>query len=447
MDPSAPVQAADPTKPNVFAGLPNELWEEICGHLVGHVSTDFVLAMGAQGDMAESMRPLNPRNNGGDALLHGVPFNGKLYITKVSPCDTCFLGEGYTANPYGANNGIPATDNGPWFSHIHYRVDNGVPSVDRFRTPDAAHHVGFPRHRFFEDADGRVMLHHSDDEVRVNEERHRCDEVRITHASGYGRALHEFRHTVFDRCQQVKNDPRFKYMHLRDASTHAGTGRLTLLAVCKALQLRAKLTILGTLPLMTRIGVFNIDDDISKMKAPYDMTNRMSYSEDKWLVVAPLRWMAMLQATIRGNRHADGTPFYPETEETFVRDFVIHDRTFFCSPQHSIVDLVDELGTHPLCPVHREGKRYPHIPFSCISAAMIYAFFAHPIGILNLTCARDVARLLYRAKTEKLFQNEYSRNGSRYITHVKEGESLKAVTRLGAAAVADDLLGDFEIAF
>ena len=217
--------------------------------------------------------------------------------------------------------------------------------------------------------------------------------------------------------------------------------------MCKALQLRAKLTILGTLPLMTRISVFNFDDHIATMKAPYDMTNRMCFSEDKWLVVAPLRWMAMLQNTIRGNRYADGTPFYPETEETFVRDFVIHDRTFFCTPQHSIVDLVDESGLHPLCPVHREGKRYAHTPFSCISAAMIYAFFAHPIGILNLTCARDVARLLYRAKTEKLFQNEYSRNGSRYITPVKEGESLKVVTRLGAAAVADDLLGDFEVGF
>ena len=447
MDPSAPVQAADPTKPNVFAGLPNELWEEICGHLVGHVSTDFVLAMGAQGDAAESMRPFNAKYNGCDALLHGIAFNGKLYITRVSPCPPCFLGEQYTANPDGANNGIAATDNGPWFSHIHYRVVNGVPRVDRFRTPDAAHQVGYPRHRFFEDADGRVMLHHSEDEVRVNEERHRCDEVRITHASGYGRALHEFRHEVFDRCQQVKNDPRFKYMHLRDASTHAGTGRLTLLAVCKALQLRAKLTILGTLPLMTRISVFNFDDDIATMKAPYDMTNRMSFSEDKWLVVAPLRWMAMLQATIRCNRHTDGTPFYPETEETFVRDFVIQDRMFYCTPQHSILDLLDVSGKPHLCPVKRNLDRYPDIPFSCISAAMIYAFFAHPIGILNLTCARDVARLLYRAKTQKLFQNEYSRNGSRHITRVKEGESLKAVTRLGASAVVDDLLGDFEIGF
>ena len=447
MDPSAPVQAADPTKPNVFAGLPNELWEEICGHLVGHVSTDFVLAMGAQGDAAESMRPFNPKYNTCDALVHGVPFNGKLYITRVSPCPPCFLGEGYTGNPYGANNGIPATDNGPWFSHIHYEVVNGVPRVDKFRTPDAAHQVGFPRHRFFEDADGRVMLHHSEDEVRVNEERHRCDEVRITHASGYGRALHDFRHTVFERCAQVKNDPRFKYMHLRDASTHAGTGRLTLLAVCKALQLRAKLTILGTLPLMTRIGVFNFNDDIAKMKAPYDMTNRMSFSEDKWMVVAPLRWMAVLQAVIQSNTKPDGTLLYPETEERFVRDFVTEDGAFYCSPQRSLFDLLDPSGTHPLCPVNRNVDRYPCIPFSCISAAMIYAFFAHPIGILNMTCARDVARLLYRAKTEKLFQNEYSRNGSRYITPVKEGESLKAATQIGDAVAVDDLLGGFDIGF
>ena len=444
MDPSAPVQAADPTKPNVFTGLPNELWEEICGHLVGDVTTDFVLATGTPGSADDSMHPFNPTYNGCDALLHGIPFNGKLYITRVSPCPPCFLGEGYTANPYGANNGITATDNGPWFSHIHY---NNSGTIDKTRTPDAAHQAGYPRHRFFKDVDGRVLLHHSEDEVRVNEERHRCDEVRITHASGYGSALHMFRNDVFDRCAEVRKDHRFKYMPLRDASTETSTGRLTLLAVCKALQLRAKLTILGTLPLMTRIGVFNFDDDIAKMTTPYDMTNRMSFSEDKWLVVAPLRWMAVLQAVIRRNRKPDGTPLYPETEERFVRDFVAEDGTFYCSPQHSIFDLLDESGTHPLCPVQRNLNRYPDTPFSCISAAMIYAFFAHPIGILNLSSAREVARLLYKAKTQKLFQNEYSRNGSRHITPVKEGESLKVVTRLGETAVsaAVDLLGDFEV--
>ena len=400
---SAPVHAADPSRPTVFGQLPEELWQEICNHLVGALTIDFVMATCSPSN--KNMKPLNPgREYTGEALLHGLPFDGKLYITKVSPCPSCFLGE---PEMLDANHVRRAVDgNGPWYSHMN-----------QFIPVRAA-----PRHRFFRDADGTVKMFHSMDEVNVNNQRHRTDELRITDPSGYPQQ-HQFRMRMMDRCLSVAHDPRFEYMPIPEASTYAGKGHLTLLALCKGLQLRCKLAILGTMPLMTRLRVYNHDDETMRSTEPFDMTACMRYTNEKWLVAVPLRWMCMLQSVGDYEKRSDS-----ETQARFIRMAVASDESFYCGHDHSIVDCLDDNNTHPLNPLNRDTTEYLNTPFACLSAAMVYTFFATPLGTLNPSDAHAVAHLLFRADTDTMLQQEYSRNGSRHVCSAKPGDCLRPST-------------------
>ena len=417
---SAPVHAADPSKPNVFGQLPDELWQEICNHLVGSLTIDFVMATGSPGN--KNMKPLNPGNEyTGDALLHGLPFDGKLYITKVSPCPECFLGE---PQKFDANRQVCDVEgNGPWYSHL-----------GQF---EPARPRGALRHRFFKDADGTVKMFYSMDEVCVNNQRHRTDELRITDPSGYPQQQ-QFRMRMIDRCLSVENDPRFKYMPIPEASTSAGQGHLTLLALCKGLQLRCKLTIVGIMPLMTRLRVYNHDDETMRSTTPFDMTACMRYTDDKWLVAVPLRWMCMLQWVGDYEKRSDS-----ETQARFVQGCVASDASFFCGHDRSIVDCVDLQNTHPLNPVKRNTTEYPNTPFECLSAAMVYTFFASPLGTLNPSDASAVGHLLFRADTDTLLQQEYSRNGNRHVCSVPQGDCLRPAIGHTKDECDDDLLSGF----
>lgn len=431
-------QPADPGYANIFAQLPEELWEHVCQFVVNSLTSDFVVttAVGVADDKNMTLAPFGYANQtryylqphgpaaddldaGGDEfadnVVSGVAVNGKLYMTKIPALHPgAFMGEG------------EAEDNGSWFSSLH-RDENG--SVDYTRTPQ--HAVGVPaRHRFFKDSDGTVLLHASREEDAVVHERHRVDDLEVTDCSGYSNQ-YRFRARMRERRASVLNDERFRYMPLKAASAGTQTGHLTLVHLSKVLRLRVKLDIEGALPLLTRVGVFNLDDEIATMESPFNVRSQMSYSLDKWLAVVPLAWLVAQQSHGASVGKMDAS---------------------VCA--HTMAEL--EMGalnsntkSHQLLTLNTAG-RYEHTSFRAIAPAMVYAFFAQPFGTINLNSVHETVSLLDTACADTLFQIEYA-IGGRHVQLPKEGVSIDASSHHHASdAQVDlspemDLLGGFSV--
>lgn len=424
-------QPADPVHANIFAQLPEELWGQICQFVVQSLTSDFVVttAIGVAEDKGMALAPFGYANqmryyvqNHGpaaddigadefaDNLVSGVVVNGKLYMTKIPDRHPgAFLGEG------------EAEDNGSWFSHVH-RDENG--SVDYTRTPQRA--VGVPaRHRFFKDArDGTVLMHSSREEEAVVQQRHRVDDLDVTHGSGYALQYH-FRARMRDRRLSVLNEERFRYMPLEAASAGTQTGHLTLVHLSRGLRLRVKLVIEGALPLLTRVDVFNPEDELATMETPFDVRSQMSYSLDKWLAVVPLTWLVAQQSHGASGAKMDASA---------------------CA--HTMAALEAGALNHNTKPhqllVLNTAKRYEHTSFRAIAPAMVYAFYAQPFGTIDLNSVQETVSLLDTACANTLFQIDYA-IGGRHVPLPKKGASVEASSHHRTSDAQVDLSPEMDL--
>ena len=435
--PEARVQPADPNHPIVFSLLPNELWEHICSFVVDSLSADFLVttAKAVSDDkstlepfslvkptlhhifnLGNMVAPMDDDPDRADHVVSGIVCDGKLYMTKVPTDNKTYMGV----------EGHPSYE--MWYCDM-YRKQDG--SIDYNRT--ATTNPTRSGHAFLKDADGTVMLQTSSEERAVVEERHRTDEIEVVDASGYS-YINRFKDRVHQRMQSVLGDDRFKYMPIADARAGSQTGHLTIFALCKALQLRVKLRIEGILPLLTRIKVYNPDDELRTMTTPYNLRNQMSFSHDKWLAVVPLKWAVAQQAF--GDQG-------PATHQNFGVCTKVRHVLGMSIEQLQKGELIDNELPHQLLSLNEFGS-YKHTSFTAIAPAMVCAFFANGFGTLNLNSVPEMVSLLSSAFENRLFQIEYSLT-SRHVPPIKDGESLRAAGPRPPQPVADspeaDLLG------
>jgi len=433
---SAPeVKPTDPIKPCPFASLPDDLWEHVSAHLIDTNSTDFVITTSTTVN-ENSNQPLAPFDGGAavDYVVRGIPCNGDLYLLEMPQEAEVFLGEHQVLDQDNVYK--DATDNGEWYSHIQ-RDDEG--DVDNAATPthkgdDTAHHLG--RHRFFKDIDGTVMLHVGRQEAEVVDERHRCDEIEITGADAYGQ-ISAFQNNLSARGDGILGDSRYRYMPIPHAHAGAQTGRLTLMSLCKGLKIRAKITIKGVLPMLTRLSVWNPNDQYANMTKPFNIQSQMNYTHDKWLALVPLKWIAAQQSHDHKNLEAMG----PNTRPIPTRE--------------ALFELKGGLGDipkpwkvleHAQMGMANPKYEYSSTSFEVIARAMVYAFFSMQSRFVNLFSDKETIKMLYHAKHKPMFKTEFGLTGP-HVMPAKAGESLRvskssrSVSEFSSPEL--DLLGEF----
>tara|TARA_B110001452_G_scaffold254226_1_gene245618 strand:- start:693 stop:1958 length:1266 start_codon:yes stop_codon:yes gene_type:complete len=411
-------QPADPTKPCPFASLPDDLWECVSAHLIDTNSTDFVICTSTTVNKNQKL-PLVPFDGGAavDYVVRGIPCNGDLYILEVPQEPEVFLGEHKVLDHDTVYK--DASDNGEWYSHIQ-RDDQGL--VDYAATPTHKGGHGLAsrgRHRFFKDTDGAVMLHVGSQEADVLSERHRCDEIEITGADAYGQ-VGIFHNNLSVRHNAVADDSRYRYMPIPHAHAGSKTGRLTLMSLCKGLKIRAKITTKGKLPMLTRLSVWNPNDQYTNMTKPFDIQSQMNYTHDKWLALVPLKWIAAQQS----NDHKDLKAMAPSTRPIPTRKELLL--------EHAAV------GSHQY--------EYKGTSFQSIARALVFAFFSTQSRFVNLFSDSETIELLHHAKNKPLFKTEFGLTGP-HVMPAKAGESLrvskssKSVSEFNSPEL--DLLGEF----
>ncbi len=439
-------QPADPTKPCPFASLPDDLWEHVSEHLIETNSTNFVVCTSTTVNNNQKL-PLSPLNGmfTTDHIVRGIPCNGDLYLLEVPSEPEAFMGEHKVrdnAMPMPLHHGpvgLPhasyykdATDNGEWYSHI--QRDDG--EVDEEATPtymaDQPWLFG-GRHAFFKDTDGTVMLHTGPEEATVVQERHRCDEIEITSSDAYGQ-IHAFHNDLRDRRDAVIADARFRYMPIPHAHAGEQTGKLTLMSLCKGLTIRAKITIKGKLPMLTRLAVWNPDDEYANMTSPFNLKSQMGYTHDKWLALVPLKWIAAQQSSI----HKDLEAMNPKTEPIPTRE-TLYERRVACISNATPCSILEHEQAGGNC-------EYTDTSFEVIARAMVYAFFSMQSRFVNLFSDKETIEILYHAKHKPMFKTEFGLTGP-HVIPAKAGESLRVSKSSRSASAFNapelDLLGDF----
>lgn len=438
---------ADPTKPCPFAYLPDDLWEHVSAHLIDRNSAEFLVCTSKTVHSDRNL-PLAPLDStaGVDYVVRGIPCNGDLYLLEVPHEPETFMGEHKVRNravhmpqhhgAVGPEDGSfykDATDNGEWYSHI--QRDDG--KVDEEATPTFVADQPWlfrSRHRFFKDTDGTVMLHTGPGEEEVVQERHRCDEIEITGADAYGQ-IGAFHNDLRNRCAAVLEDSRFRYMPIPHAHAGEQTGRLTLMSLCKGLTIRAKITIKGKLPMLTRLAVWNPNDEYTNMTKPFNVKSQMGYTHDKWLALVPLKWIAAQQSC----DHTELEAINPNTQPIPTREKLLEIKGAFgdipnpwCILEHTMVD--------------KNQYEYKGTSFESIARAMVYAFFSMQSRFVNLFSDKDTIEMLHHAKNMPMFKIEFGLAGP-HVIPAKAGESLRVSKSSRSASEFNspelDLLGEF----
>lgn len=447
--PPTPVQPADPTKPCPMSSLPEDLWFHISDYVAADLAGEFVVCT-ARTVQHNSSVPLSPLDMKHDHVLTGVPVNGKLYITDVPDLGKgSFFGERYAyhAQPppedaevsedeehvgpmLNPGHGLlghchRVTDNGPWYSVLH-REWGG--KVDYERT---ARTIGLPRHRFFKEATAdKLRLRMSCDEEHVLDERHGHSEISLQGQTGVPQMIAR----LVQRRQQVHDMDAVQYLRIPGASAIAKSGQLLVLALCKGLKIRSKLNICGVLPLLTRLDVHNPSDDLAQMEEPFNLRGQMSYSLNKWLVVAPHKWIAAMQNDAqRARRIPTLREMYNIAEA--VRNNGVHgddenDDRFVAEGTHHLHRTLVQEGTPPPLNVLMPGLAgrttcvLENTSFRMLAPMMVHAFFTCRNRFVNLTSDESVLELLDRAQHDAIFQEEFSLTGP-HVVPAKEGKPLK----------------------
>ena len=451
MEEAPAIRPADPGKPCPIAALPEDMWYFISDFVAKDLASDFVVCT-ARTVMHYKEQPVSSIDEQHDHVLRGVPINGKLYITEVpdSGNQDAFLGERhlhpsraqFVAPEEEGEEGdddeeadedmmlTPATDNGPWFSVIKRHVGG---TVD-WDTTASCPNLNWPRHRFFkEQTADKVRLRCSTDELHVLDERHAHVEIQ-THQFQSGVPAMVARLET-RRAQLAQNDA-VQYLRIPGASAVAKRGKLMVLALCRAMKIYSKLDILGVLPLMTRLDVYNPADDLATMTTPFNLRPQMSYEIGKWLALIPFKWIAAQQLLAdKGQvRLLDGPPI-PTLEQ--LQD----ERRGNNESASKVFQRYDHQAA--LYNVHAatNGSNHPFmIPTLILTGTswrqlapmMVHAFFTCQNRFVNLTSDAAVAELLARGAFDPMFREEFSVTGP-HVVPALPGKALKCSKRTLAA--------------
>lgn len=446
--PPTPVQPADPTKPCPISSLPEDLWFHISDYAAASLEAEFVVCT-ARMVQHNSSLPLSPLDSKHDHVLTGVPINGKLYITDVPDLGSAsFLGETHTfhtgapadnteldgpeadaddddAQAAGLvlGNRYRVMDNGPWYSMLH-REWGG--EVDYTRTARFG-----ARHRFFKEATAdKLRLRLSADEMHVLEMRHCHYEIQTAQGQT---GVPQMIQRLVNRKSQVERMDAVQYLRIPGASAVTKSGQLLVLALCKGLKIRSKLRIHGVLPLLTRLDVYNPPDDLATMEEPFHLRAQMSYSLNKWLVLAPHKWIAAMQHGAQGVLHI---PTRREMQIaanlTRVDDADAENPRLAPGSTHHLhrASSHEWLANAPplnvLMPAMagRAVNVLENTSFRTIAPMMVHAFFTCRNRFANLTSDENALELLARARNDPMFREEFSLTGP-HVVPAKEGKALK----------------------
>lgn len=445
--PPPPVQPADAALPCPIAGLPEDLWFHISDYVAASLEAEFVVCT-ARTVQHNSSLPLSPLDSKHDHVLTGVPINGKLYITDVPDLGSgAFLGETHAYHAEAPVDGAEpddaagadedeaqlaglllgsryrVTDNGSWYSILH-REWGGA--VDYTRTARFG-----PRHRFFKEATAdKLRLRLSSDEMHVLEQRHCHYEIQTTQGQT---GLPQMINRLVNRKFQVERMDAVQYLRIPGASATTKSGQLLVLALCKGLKIRTKLRICGVLPLLTRLDVYNPPDDLATMEEPFRLRGQMSYSLNKWLVLAPHKWIAAMQndaqhslhiptrremqidadLTRVGDADGEGRRLAPGSTHHLHRDSS-HEPPANAPPLNVLMPVLAGRAVNVL----------EHTSFRMIAPMMVHAFFTCRNRFVNLTSDESALELLARAQNDPIFQEEFSLTGP-HVVPAKEGKALK----------------------
>lgn len=428
---------SDDTKPCPIAWLPPDLWYHISQFVATDQSSDFVVTTAQTVDNTSSM-PLKAFREDADLTLRGVPANGVLYITEV-PEESEELREVFNDR---TQTMVP--DLGPWFAKIH-RHHGG--EVDLDRTPSIPHGVGAAQHSFYVEATAShaVRLHVSDAEYDVIKEWHDFEELRPASS----RETQAMRNRLTARKASMLDDTNLRFLKVSGGSTKACNGQLTVLALCKAMKIKAKLSILGTLPLMARLDLKNRDDELSRMTHPYNLKPQMSYNLGKWLVLVPAKWILCTQMNLLPRvltaEELGPSRVIPDVDR--LRAWVQAFPDIAPQPNNSNRFLNRTQMAPPFQGAFPGSLNYSDTSFKTIAPLMVYAFFSCANRFVSLTSDVETWRLINRAKTDDAFRNEFSITGP-HVTAAGSNEHL-TVSKAGAAVPAHispemDLVGGFD---
>ena len=415
--------------------LPADLWFHISQYVASDQSTDFVVTT-AQTVDASSHMPLSALHDDADLVLRGVPANGTLYITSV-PRESNEIREVFNVETQKA-----VEDLGPWFAKIHRHYGG---RINKDLTPLCNRNL--PRHRFYVEAtaSNAVRLHVSEAEYDVIQEWHDWSELRPASS----RETERMRARLTAREDGLLDDENMRFLKISGASTKACKGQLTVLALCKALKIKAKLEILGSLPLMARLDVENPVDELSTMVHPYNLKTQMSYSLGKWLVLVPSKWVICTQNTAtqhvltREERERGVIPSVGRIRE-WARAVPAH-RPAPNNPDR----FLDRMSAQArIAGVANAGSlNYSNTSFKVIAPVMVFAFFSCANRFVSLNSDAETWRLIRRAQEDGGFREEFSLTGP-HVTPAPPCGHLK-VTKAGVAVPANaspemELLGGFE---
>jgi len=435
--------AADDTKPFPAGWLPPDLWYHISGFVASDQASDFVVTTAQSVDDHKEM-PLRALRQDNDLVLRGVPANGVLYITEVPERSQHGLHETYNFRTKSL-----VDDLGPWFAKIHRHVDG---RIDLDRTPlcwpGNNNFVGPVEHSFFVEATAphAVRLSVSEAELDVVAEWHATDELRPAKS----RETRSMRQRLVQRHGNMQTNADTYLLKISGGSTKACNGKLTMLALCKALKIKAKLGILGRLPLMARLDPDNPVDELSQMTHPYNLAPQMSYNLGKWLMLVPSKWIIctqnIRQCVLTHNEFASGG--IPSIQR--IREWI------WDNPGHASATFghtwcfLNRMPTRQLMfqqPNNRGALlKYACTSFQTLAPLMVYAFFSCANRFVSLTSDKETQRLITLAQEDSGFRQEFSVTGP-HVTPAGPGEHLTA-GKSGVAAAADtspelELLGGF----
>ena len=265
----------------------------------------------------------------------------------------------------------------------------------------------------------------------------------------------QMRTRLGQRRDALMQDDDMRFMKVSGASTKACDGQLIVLALCKALKIKAKLSILGTLPLMARLDLENPVDALSTMVHPWNLKSQMSYNLGKWLVLVPAKWLIGSQRRHNSFIVNDGFPTAIPSAGEIRKWNHDHEEEFEDEDEGSGAPNLDcFLKREPAGLVGAQLNpwklEYRHTSFQTIQTLMVYAFFSCANRFVSLTSDEETHRLIQRAEEDSGFRMEFSITGP-HVTPAPHCGHL-TVSKAGAAVSADSspemaLLGGFDGVF
>ena len=407
------VTAADPRRSCPIACLDLDCLSMIAAFLAYDHSSDFVVCT-AQTTENDTKMPVRALHEDCDVVLRGVPINGTLYITEVPDESRLGLRQDWQTLHPVAEHSLPVPVNDAtvcsWFTKINRTVGG---TIDRTATPIVVRDR--LRHSFYCEATAphavKIHINHSEDRLMC--ERHDHDHLKYYTVSMSIR--------LRDRLEHMRNDEERRLLPIDGASTKQSHGQLTVLALCHGFKMKTKLHIMGKIPLMCRLDVPDLNDDLSTMTRPYNLKSQLSYSLGKWLTLIPAKWLVATQhirrrvlSTVEWQRRV-----IPDIRR--IRDFNLQAapdvRPAGMSNQNrsDSTDRFLDRCDNTIGPAdrHNEPMAYQDTSFKVIGPMMVFTFFScsHRSRSLSLTSDDDIWKLMDSITKDASLRDEFSLTG------------------------------------